>query len=319
MPPHSAPPNDGHPIQVAARKTGLSPEVLRVWEKRYGVVEPSRRSNGRRVYSDEDIGKLQLIRRALAGGRRIGEVAELSVAELEALVREDARDDSPQSGRTPIPNIETPDDVSPILDRCMQAILDLDGPALEACLRSAIVSLPGQQFVDEVVAPLFRDVGERWQEGTLAPYQEHLASSIIQTVLLEEIPPTPGPAPALVVATPAGQRHGLGAMLAAVTAALAGWRVVYLGADLPAADIAGAVERSRATAVALSIVFPADDPGMPGELEELGRSLPRGTIVLAGGRAAAAYAKALDRLGALVLPNTRSLRAALEAMRPAHA
>jgi methylmalonyl-CoA mutase cobalamin-binding domain/chain len=105
-------------------------------------------------------------------------------------------------------------------------------------------------------------------------------------------------APVLVVATPAGQLHELGAVMVAAAAADAGWNVVYLGTSLPAAEIAGAAIQNRAKAVALSIVYPADDPNLPTELENLRRYLPPTTHILAGGRSAAAYDEVLDQAGA---------------------
>ena len=97
----TAPPT-GHPIRVVARRTGLTPDVLRAWEKRYKAVEPDR-SSGRRLYSDADVDRLLLLRRATLGGRSIGQVAGLSTAELEELTRADdeaaARAPRPGPGR----------------------------------------------------------------------------------------------------------------------------------------------------------------------------------------------------------------------------
>ena len=80
-----------HPIRVVARRTGLSPELLRVWEKRYGAVEPGRTKTGRRVYSDKDIERLSLIRKVTLSGRRVGEVSALPIEALEALSHEDEK------------------------------------------------------------------------------------------------------------------------------------------------------------------------------------------------------------------------------------
>src|SRR5687768_12427129 len=77
-----------HPIGVVADRTGLSPDVLRVWERRYGVVEPQRSAGGQRLYSDADVERLVLLHRATRGGHGISHVASLSRAKLEDLVGE---------------------------------------------------------------------------------------------------------------------------------------------------------------------------------------------------------------------------------------
>ena len=77
-----------HPIRVVARRTGLTPAVLRAWEKRYGVVDPTRTEGGQRLYSDEDVRRLSLLRQAVEEGRSISQVVELTTEELQGLVME---------------------------------------------------------------------------------------------------------------------------------------------------------------------------------------------------------------------------------------
>lgn len=134
----------------------------------------------------------------------------------------------------------------------------------------------------------------------MRPANEHLASMVIRRTLswLIESGTRSEAAPALVVTTPAGQTHEFGALLAAATAASHGWRVVYLGTSLPAIEIASAAVQSRAQAVAVSLVYPSDDPTIPKELSELRAALPAGISILAGGGASAAYTAALEAIGA---------------------
>jgi methylmalonyl-CoA mutase cobalamin-binding subunit len=120
---------------------------------------------------------------------------------------------------------------------------------------------------------------------------------------------------ALVVATPAGQLHELGALLVGAAAANLGWQVTYLGASLPAAEIAGAARQNRARAVALSLVYPEDDPRLEGDLTRLRAMLPPETDILAGGRAMPAYGDALDKIGALRMKDLTHLCAALDELR----
>jgi methylmalonyl-CoA mutase cobalamin-binding subunit len=122
-------------------------------------------------------------------------------------------------------------------------------------------------------------------------------------------------APGITVATPAGQVHEIGALLAALTAASEGWRVTYLGPNLPAEEIAGAAEQTRARAVALSIVYPSDDARLPSEIEKLNRYLPEAVALLVGGRSAESYRAALDASRAILISDLPSLRMQLERLR----
>jgi methylmalonyl-CoA mutase cobalamin-binding subunit len=119
-------------------------------------------------------------------------------------------------------------------------------------------------------------------------------------------------APEVVVATPAGQQHGIGAMLVAASAATVGWRVTYLGADLPAEDIAEAVRSRGADAVALSLIYPPDDPDLPGELVRIWNELPSGVEVVVGGASAGSYSQTIRAIGATVAKDLEGLRSFLD-------
>src|SRR5919201_5469126 len=129
-----------HPMRVVTRRTGLSADLLRAWEKRYDVVTPSRSHSGRRLYSDADIERLGLLYRATLAGRSIAHVAALSNAELATLVRRDAEAER-ERGLAQRPQLAEPmaDDY---LGECMRAIERLETAALEAVLRRAVVALP---------------------------------------------------------------------------------------------------------------------------------------------------------------------------------
>jgi len=117
------------------------------------------------------------------------------------------------------------------------------------------------------------------------------------------------------VGTPTGQIHELGAILVSAAASNLGWNVVYLGTSLPATDIAGTARQTKARAVALSIVYPEDDPTLPDELQRLRQYLPEGVEILVGGRGATAYANTLLSIGAHVITQLTDLFPALETLR----
>ncbi|MBS1241871.1 MAG: transcriptional regulator, MerR family, partial [Gemmatimonadetes bacterium] len=124
-------------------------------------------------------------------------------------------------------------------------------------------------------------------------------------------------APTVLVATPANQRHELGAKIVATTATTEGWRVVFLGADLPAEAIANAAIQARAAVVALSMIFPVDDPGILDEMRRLRSLLPPQVLVVAGGPAAEAHATALVSDGVRVVEDLEQLRILLRSLHPA--
>lgn len=307
-------------MRVVTRRTGLSADLLRAWERRYEVVTPSRSDGGRRLYSDADIERLRLLYKATLSGRSIGQVAELSTKALAALVRRDAEADA-QAERAikeaqGLELARQPAAADYLAD-CIRAVERLDGPALDATLRRAAVALPAVALLDVFVVALLERVGTRWREGTLRPVHGHLALPILRRLLDRVIESASSPLATanLVVATPAGQVHEFGALLVAATAAAEEWRVTYLGADLPAEDIAEAAARTRARAVALSIVSPGGDPVVGDELRRLGTALPKDVALLVGGAAVSAYGAVLDEIGAVRLEDLEGLRAQLRTLR----
>jgi DNA-binding transcriptional MerR regulator len=278
-----------HPIQVVARRTGLSTDVIRAWEKRYAVITPVRTGGGRRLYSDADIERLRLLGQATLTGRSIGQVAALPATELEALARESRTERAPMarggeaSMGPPAASAATTDH----LHAALEAIEQFDGVALDAALRRAVIALPAEGFLDAVVVPLWDRVTERTREGTLRAPHRHLALTALRRTLhrVAEVGMTPLAAPDLVVTTPSGQPQELGALLAAAAAAAEGWRVTYVGPGLPADEIAETASYARARAVAVSLGAVRGDRGIPRELRRLRALLPREVTILIEGAA----------------------------------
>jgi methylmalonyl-CoA mutase cobalamin-binding subunit len=171
--------------------------------------------------------------------------------------------------------------------------------------------------LQQVVVPFTHEVGELWRVGTLKVAHEHLATAVLRNYLsgFASAYSVGDNAPLLLVTTPVGQWHEVGALIIAAAAVTHGWRVTYLGPNLPAEEIAGAALQNQARAVALSIVYPEDDPRIPSELRRLRQSLPPETAVLAGGRAAPAYAEALREINALISTDLPTFYQRLEELR----
>lgn len=301
-----------HPIRVVARRTGLTPATLRAWERRYGVVEPHRSQGGQRLYSDRDVERLARLHRLSEAGRSISLVAGLSDEEAEVLLREDQ--DTRRSASEP--HAEQGNGAAQaaprLVDMAFRRVVALDGEGLEASLRRAAVTLGAHAFLEEVVGPLLHRVGVAWTDDELGTAEEHLCTAVTERVLAWLSEPSaadPG-SPRVVVATLTGERHGLGARLAAAAAGLEGWHVTHLGVDLPARDIAGAARTLGAAAVAISVVNSETLAGLEDALAELHEGLPEGTAILLGGAAA-------SRLDASALPESARFVGGLTELREA--
>jgi DNA-binding transcriptional MerR regulator/methylmalonyl-CoA mutase cobalamin-binding subunit len=304
-----------HPIQVVARRTGLSTDVIRVWERRYAAVTPKRSSTQRRLYSDADVERLLLLRQVTHAGRRIGDVAKLSDQELSSLIADDR---ASQAGRDLQPASMPQERLARrYYAACLKAIQQFDPLALEATLSQASVDVTVPVLLNQILGPLLHELGERWQQGHLRVCQEHMATAQIRSFLggLLSTSSTRRNGPVIIVATPVGQDHELGALMVAVTAASEGWTALHLGPNTPATEIAAAVAAAKARAVALSIMYPCDDPRLPDELRRLRRQLAAGATLIAGGAAASCYANVLKEIGAVQLSTLSDLRHALQDMR----
>jgi methanogenic corrinoid protein MtbC1 len=303
------------PIKIVAQRTGLSPHVIRMWERRYQAIIPQRTPTHRRLYSAADIERLTLLHQAILAGHSIGQLAHLPTKKLMALIDNEA---TPPVHRSQIvPDGEGRMTVRAVLAACVRAVEQLDAEGLDEALARAAVELGQVMLVEQIIPPLMQRIGDLWHGGHLRVAHEHMASAVVRTVLGSHprFSLVSTLAPHLIVATPAGQVHELGALVVAATAAAEGWRVTYLGPNLPAQEIAGAAALRQARAVALSIVYPADDPYLRQELHNLRRFLGKEVVVLVGGRAAAEYRDVFETIHAVHCPDITGFRAALAAAR----
>jgi DNA-binding transcriptional MerR regulator/methylmalonyl-CoA mutase cobalamin-binding subunit len=288
-----------HSIAVVARRTGLTQLVLRAWERRYGVVLPGRTDAGRRRYSDLDIERLTLLRVLTSADHRIGDVANLPQVELRKLVADLGPGAMPApvrparvDGPAPASGVVTAD---MLLGQALVAVAALDAGALENVLSQATLHLSRPALRQDLILPLLFRVGELWRDGTLRIAHEHMASNIVHSFLAAanagQVPDSG--APLLIVATPLRNRHELGALMAASLGLESGWAVLYLGADLPAEEIAAAVAQRQARAVFVSLIYPTGDAVVAAQLEVLRRLLGSEVGILVGGAAAPSYGETL--------------------------
>jgi DNA-binding transcriptional MerR regulator/methylmalonyl-CoA mutase cobalamin-binding subunit len=290
-----------YPIRAVAKLTGISVDTLRAWERRYGVVEPERDERGR-VYSEGDVERLTLLRRAVERGHAIGRVAPIGLEELRALVGRPAQ--APQAA--PVPAVVA-------IDELFGAVERFDLEELRRRLARLAVVLTPRQLALDVALPLMSRVGEAWHEGRLTIGQEHMATAEIRSLVgalarLQEPPPG---APRLLVATVEGEPHELGALVASLLATGAGAAPFYFGAGLPVRELVAAARRLRPRAVVLSLAGSDDQARVPAAVAELARSLPAGTACWAGGAGALAARATLAAAGVEVFDDFEAYEQAL--------
>ncbi|QYK51995.1 MAG: MerR family transcriptional regulator [Fimbriimonadaceae bacterium] len=289
-------------ISAVAKASGLSVHTIRAWEKRYGVTNPERTDTNRRKYTLGDIERFRLLRQATENGHSIGMIAELSTEELQNL-------DNTAEVQNPLASNRN------YLAACLQAMMNLDADALEEALSHAGIVLGIDRFLSEVVVPLLKELDSGWEERRISIAQEHLASAVLRTQL-EKARLTiqvPSHAPRILVTTPSGQLHEIGALLAAISAARHGWNVTYLGPNLPSDEIAAAVAKTHSNAIGLSLVYPADDPLVDSELLKIRELLPTTPIII-GGRVISHYRQTIQAIGAHIITDDHSLKQLLRSL-----
>lgn len=306
--------NNNHTIKAVSAQTGLSPHLIRIWERRYKAVEPKRTETNRRVYSDNDINRLILLKKATMLGESIGQIANLSEKDLIAIIQKGT--ETIDASFTPVVASST-ENAEYHLNQCLKAVKNFDGPLLESRLLNASVSLGQPNLMENVVHPLLLKIGEMWSSGEIKVAHEHLTSSIIRTLLGTMLfsNRTDDSAPRVVVATLRNQLHEFGALMAAVSAISCGFRSIYLGCNMPAEDIVHAATESKVSAIAISIVYPPDDPNIHLELKKVRQLAGDKIDIIVGGLSAKNYMNTINEINAYYVQNIAEFTERLSLMR----
>jgi methylmalonyl-CoA mutase cobalamin-binding subunit len=241
-------------IGAIARATGVPVETLRTWERRYGFPGAERTTSGHRRYSHATLQRLRLVVAAVSRGHRPSIALVATDAELHVLVGTPIASQRKGAATDEDFAIDGPMLDSGVIAGWIELIRRFDGRALERELRSSFATLGASQFLALRAAPLIAEIGERWSNATVGVRHEHFASERLKEFLARHWQPLSDAAtgPTAVCATPEGEQHTLGLQMVAFTLALANLRVVYLGGNLPASEIADAATQHAARAVVLS-------------------------------------------------------------------
>jgi DNA-binding transcriptional MerR regulator len=263
---------------------GVSPELLRAWETRYGLVDPERTSGGLRLYSDEDERRVQAMKDHLANGLAASEAARLA-----------------RVGQAPAGSM----DLSQIARSIEEAFDELDEPAAQQALDRLFGSFALESALDGVILPFLRRVGERWARAELSVAGEHFTSNVIGGRLRAMARGWgQGFGPRAILACPPGEQHELGLVCFGLLLRERGWRITYLGAGTPTGDIEAALGALEPSVVVLAAVTPQRFEDAQREIAELARR----TRVAIGG--AGASEAAAESLGAELLPGNLAAGAA---------
>lgn len=274
-------------IGALSKASGIPMDTLRTWERRYGFPAPHRTAGNQRLYPASTLERLFLIARALDLGHRAASVVP---ATAEALLRLPGIAPAvPTVVTTPAAKAieEAPSATSGWLAQWMACVQALDAAGLDQALRRSWSELGALAFLTQRTGPFLESVGEAWAIGAITVAHEHFASERLRDFLAGIWAPmaVENRGPTVLCTTLPGDQHVLGLHMVACVAALAGLRVVFLGADLPIVDIARAA-RQTALAVLVS-VSSASDPAMSSaHLATLRRLLPQEIGILVGGRGA---------------------------------
>ena len=267
-------------IGALARATGIAVETLRTWENRYGFPVPERKPSGHRVYPVSAVSKLRRIAQALSLGHRAGQVVGASDEALGSLLETSAAAVAiPASAATAA---FPPAEDLPGLLRLVRAF---DGDHLTRLFLADWARMGPVEFLEARLAPLIRAVGEGWEQNDLEIRHEHFLSERVGDLLRSLRMPLEERAtgPLIVFATLPGEAHGLGLQMSALALAAAGCRVLYLGTEVPAPQVASLARDLAARAVAISVSSATKGAGTVAALRKLRDALPRRVILVVGG------------------------------------
>jgi methanogenic corrinoid protein MtbC1 len=271
-------------------------------------VKPARSVKNRRLYSEEDVQRLLLLKDAARWHHNIAQIAHLPSPELMELATTSRKD-----FKSPLPETNSVVFAEDYVAACMEAVRQFNSADLEKNLAHAFVELGASGLITKVIVPLMKEVGDSWAHGDVRVAEEHVVSVVIRNLLGGLVrQPNSQVAPRMIVATPSGQVHEFGALSIVIQASSLGWAVQYLGPNLPAEEIALAAARMCPKIVALSLIYKNDEGVVIQELQRLRFLLDKNVILIVGGPAARAYKPLLDQISAVYVEDILQLKAELE-------
>ena len=293
-------------ISGTERETGVSKDLLRMWERRYGFPKLMRDENGERRYSGPEVAKLRAIKRLMDTGIRPGKIVHCAIEELDRL----------GDRHVGLPDERT---VSAIVSETFALLQRHDAPGLRNVLVDLLMRQGLQRFVLDTIAPLNRAVGEAWMRGELQIFEEHLYTEQLLVALRTAINAFPRQAgtPRVLLTTFPGERHSVGLLMVEALLVPEGVQCISLGLETPPEDVRRAALAHNADIVALSFSGAYPMRQAIGELAALRRELPRARTIWAGGGMTSRLRRPVA--GVVSIPDLAGTIAALQSWRDATA
>ena len=261
-------------IAAVERDTGLSKDVLRMWERRYGFPNPGRDANGERLYPAAQVERLSAIKRMMDQGHRPGKLMLASTEELALL--------APKAGKSSLKKTGGGADE---LEDLLTLIKQHDASGYQQAMQQRLARQGFQLFVQDTIAPLTTAVGQAWEEGRFEVFEEHLFTELTKRLLRQAISTLPGGkrSPRILLTSVADEQHVLGLLMAEGLFSLEGAECIPLGTQMPLLEICRAAIAHRADVVALSFSIAFPQRQIPGLLQQLRQILPETTALWVGG------------------------------------
>lgn len=282
-------------IGAIARQTGIEVATLRKWEARYGFPIAQRTASGRRTYGLDTVDQLQAVCRSMAAGERPGKAIKNLLSGLSASTM----------------SIDTS-----LTSRAISLLLSSDTTGFRQWLYDHWQAKAAANFIEEIAAPLAREVGELWAKGELPVYAEHVFSEEMETVL--RLAPGSKPAnnaqPRILLTALAGEKHTLGLRMAGTVLNECGETPLYLSADLPANEIAAAARHYRVAVVGVTASLSYPPKLLLASLKALRRQLPESLQLWAGGAGIARLSRLPDNT--VQITSMQALPGQLESLPP---
>ncbi len=298
-----------HLIQVVGRRTGISSDVIRAWERRYGAIVSERTDTNRRLYTDADIEKLTLLKRAINAGRRIGDIANLSYDDLFELVMGDESNTAKSYKR---PSTGT---VMELFDEATNAVYEMDSSRLETALSNAVAMLSTTDFMLEFLKPLHTHINDECARGSLRFVQEKFAKLCIRNCLANlsvTFRSAKDEGPKLLIGSLTSEFENLDTIMHIIVAQNIGWDVTYVGNGVPHDELIFMANKIKARAMVIALNHPRDIARKTHEIKTIKETAEQKDNIVLIGKETSNYRQLADDVKAIISSDLSSFRLTME-------
>ena len=294
-------------IKTVVQETGIAPATLRAWERRYHCLSPGRSDGGYRLYSERDIAIVRWLQRQVDAGVAISRAVALLTLRHPDREASEAGVDGPVGAES---SLDDAPNVTAHMRNLVEALLAFQEARAEAILSEAFALYPVDVVIEAIISPVLIELGERWHAGIVTVVQEHFATAFLcrRLTTLFQTYEQPRSGPLVITGAAPSERHDVGILLVALALRRHGWRVIYLGQNVPTDQLLQEIRNLKPEMVCLSATMPASAEALLSFCADVQRlPAPRPRLVL-GGQAFVAHPDLRDRFhGCEILASPRAL------------